>query len=196
MGLGLQAYIDDNGGRFPYAGADAYHVHTPGVPPWGMGGSSTCWSAIKKYVKNDEVRWCPLYKANYPANYKAYIANSTTAKYAWSYWYFCGHNNVWVTDYDSPTSGPELCGYAMSDVKYASRKPSIVEVGSIHARGRIAGQYWNPVDRFTYGIAFVDGHAKMLNCTAKTTILYAYTRRDGTEPKALGANHRGIITGD
>lgn len=195
MSVGMQSYTDDYSGHFPWAGADQYNRHTPGRPPFGLGGSTTGWSAIKKYIRNNEVRWCPLYKANYGDYYKQWLANPEAMKDAWSYWYYCGHNNPWVSGYYDSTSksGAELCGYTLADITYPSRKPNICEVGSIHARGRVYGQWWNPTEVFTYGIAYVDGHAKMLNCNAKTCILEAYVRRNGVKPTELSAAHKTII---
>ena len=194
MAIGMQTYVDDNNGRFPWAGADEYNRHPPGRPPFGLGGSTTGWIAIKKYLRNTEVRWCPLYKANYQSSYKYWIDTKTYD--AWSYWYYCGHNNRWVTDYDDPVtgSGAELCGYALSDIVCPSKKPSICEVGSIHEPGRVKGQWWNPTGLLTYGIAYVDGHAKMHNVNATNCILEAYVRRNGIKPTALGPNHAGIIS--
>ncbi len=189
LGVGMQVYIDEYQGRFPYAGADSYNRHLV----WGNGGSTTAWAAIKKYIKNNEVRWCPLFKANYNEQYKAYLANPTTNRDAWSYWYFCAHGNPWVSDYDTATSGAGLCSFAMADVRAASRKPMIAEVGSVHTRGGVWGQWWSSQGTFTYGILYVDGHAKMHNCTAITTILEAYVRRDGTKPTALGPTHASCI---
>lgn len=167
-------YLDDNNSRFPWAGCNGVWTHNTFIKPIGIGGSKTCWDALKKYVKNDQVRWCPTMMSSPLARGKTQA--QVDAQYRWSYWYFCPHNgtdplgNQWVSRYPQSV----LCGYGMSDLKSCSKKPMLGEYNNLHDPEPSGSQLF-----YTMNVAFCDGHVQSLVGPHSRLMVTFYAGRDG-----------------
>jgi len=155
----MTMYLDDNSGRFPYAGANLYWRHSS-----IDGGSPTCYDALWKYTaKNISIRWCPIWKGSKYAGARQI--------YGWSYWYFCPHGN---NSYVSKNNGGKaaLCGYSLADVFRPSKKPAVCEVKSYHEADG---------EHNLYNVVYCDGHAKSLVIGKyEDEVRYLYVGRDGS----------------
>jgi len=163
-------YVDDNNGRFPYAGTNKVWCHlpavnVPGMPnPAGRGGSATCYDALTPYVKSaDGLKWCPAMRG---------LTDSYKKTYGWSYWYFCSHNagNVWEKKFP----GSDLCGLPMSAVSAPAKKPCIMEMDS--------SSHEAPNGLFQVNRGYCDGHAGTMICNSNDAYYTGYTDRDGNVP--------------
>ena len=171
----MLSYLDDYNGKFPWAGCNGVWLHNTFTKPLGIGGSRTCWDALKKYVKNDKVRWCPMMGSSAYGQGKSWA--TIAAQYSWSYWYFCPHSgtdpvgNGWVARYPACV----LCGYAMSDVSAPSKKPCFGEYNDLHDAQRAAHTTY-----YTMNMAFCDGHVKSYSAPHDVLLQTLYAGRDGT----------------
>ena len=141
----VMMYVDDNGGRYPCAGANLQYQHTPGTMRVPRVGSATLYDAVSRYTRNQGIRWCPAFVAK--------IGEGNKAAFGWSYWYFCKHNNTNVSDNAS------LCSCSTSEVLYSSKKPLIAEPEDVH-------DSWNG-SIYPYNIAYCDGHVATIKLSVK-----------------------------
>lgn len=173
-GSAMALYLNDSNEHYPWAGANTNCPHDTRRAPLGIGGSSICAEALKPYVKNNGIRWCPSHRHSAdPAN-------------GWSYWYFCPHSgtnptgNWWVSTYNKGKSA--LCGYTSADVKFHARKPMICEISSRHFRGEEAKG-----SMYLYPCLYCDTHVRIGNIgmdEVKDAIQFLYVGRDGSVPQA------------
>jgi len=166
-GNAITMYVDDNSGRYPYAGAALHYPHARAT-----GGSQTCYLAVRRYVSgNKDIRWCPVAKALISKQYQALMG--------WSYWWYCPHdNNPWVQAY--PQSA--LCGFTTADVTRPTRKPLVAEVACVHEPG---GEASPTGPLYPLNFVYCDGHAKQLMLTYRSRCLISYTFRNGVVPDKL-----------
>jgi prepilin-type N-terminal cleavage/methylation domain-containing protein len=167
LGVAMTMYIDSYNGRFPWAGSNLTCPHDTRRKPLGIGGSKTCTDALAPYCRNKAVMWCPEWP----------YAWHTDG--GWSYWYYCPHSalppgyNWWVTTYNNGEAA--LCGFATSNVPFASRKPMLCEVSSRHQR-------FDGRNHYLYPILYCDGHTKVVIVASDTDpnlVKYLYVGRDG-----------------
>ena len=176
--MAMLMYVEGNNGRFPWAGASGYdnNVHNTSRFPLGIGGSAACCDALRNYIKNDDIQWCPAFKAS--------VYRNTGTAYRWSYWYFCPHAyaskkpddylNVWTSRYP----GCWLCGFGMSDVSAPSRKPFISEFNALHDAEGVLNLNTNKRP-YAMNIGFCDGHVKTITGSHSYIVTVAYRGRNG-----------------
>lgn len=170
LSFAMMNYQSDYDTRYPYAGASGFNNYMHKVTGRNpRGGSATCADALKKYVKNEEVFWCPLFVTRFPGQ-----ANRNIFK--WSYWFYCPHNttgsgNEFVRGYP----GCMLCGQMASFVTAPSKKPVITEITCNHSTDIDTTDVLN--------MAYCDGHVRTITCkhdaSGTERQLYAYARMNG-----------------
>ncbi len=169
-GAAALMYIDDNAGRFPFAGANRWYPHPRGGPLFKLGGSPTAYDALAKYVrKADNIKWCPVEKAILQRMHPEWIDSA-----GWGYYYYCGHGG---NPYGAAYPAAMLCGYRASDVTSTLKKPLIAELIS-YAHSPDGAQ----TQECTCNFAYCDGHVKLVVRRYREFEAYAYTGRDGSLP--------------
>lgn len=184
-GVAMSMYANENNNNFPYAGANAnpYLKLKPGVPPFGDGGSPTCYDALGRYVaKSEEVRWCPAFKAKF----KQYTNPKDPNNYwGWSYYYYSDVHNPYVAQYPkSALCGPNGKTYALSNIRVPSKKPAIAEVTNSHseycAGNEMSTSKGGP---WSGSYMYCDGHVRfMIFGSMNDMSRETYKGRDGSAP--------------
>lgn len=175
LSAAMLMYVDENNGKFPWAGCNGVWPHNTFIRPIGIGGSRTCWDALKKYAKSERIRWCPMMQSSPLGRGKTWAAIDAT--YRWSYWYFCPHSgtdpigNQWVSRYPNCV----LCGYGMSDVSASSKKPIFAEYNNLHDPDTSSS-----VLLYTMNMAFCDGHVRSYTAPHNVLLKTLYAGRDGS----------------
>jgi prepilin-type N-terminal cleavage/methylation domain-containing protein len=168
----LEQYVSNSDGVYPWAGASRWGnvMHKP--KPFGVGGSPVLFDALKPYMKNEGIKWCP--------NFLRYYKDAGVKAYGWSYWYFCEHDGclAGVMNLDPVTGKPKsgLCGHMAAELRYPSKKPAICEIWTMHAVGTDKSLWWNT--------GYCDGHVKTEKVPADYTMrcVFLYRGRDGSWP--------------